>query len=53
MSKIQDWEYDDVIHNYHQWQEELEKLLADEEPDKEAIEEVKIIIANYESIIFD
>lgn len=53
MSKIKEWEYDDVMHDYMQWQDELENLLNDEEPDEEEITRVKKIIADYEDALFD
>lgn len=53
MSKIKEWEYDDVMHDYMKWQDELENLLNDEEPDGEEIERVKKIIADYEDVLFD
>lgn len=53
MSKIQEWEYDDAMHDYMQWQDELENLLSDEEPDEEEIARVKKIIADYEDALFE
>lgn len=53
MSKIKEWEYDDVMHDYLQWQDELEKLLDENEPDVDAINEAKKIIADYEDVLFD
>ena len=50
--KINDWEYDDVMHDYLQWQDELERLLQEEEPDEDAIDEAKKIIADYEEALF-
>lgn len=53
MNKIKEWEYDDIMHDYIQWQEELENLLNDEELDEEEIKRVKKIIANYEEVLFE
>lgn len=53
MSKIKEWEYDDAMHDYMQWKDELENLLSDEEPDEEEIERVKKIIADYEDALFE
>lgn len=53
MNKIQEWEYDDAMHDYMKWQDELANLLNDELSDEEEIERVKKIIANYEDILFD
>lgn len=50
---IKEWEYEDVMHDYMQWQDELENLLNDEEPDEEEIERVKKIIADYEDALFE
>ena len=52
MSKVRDWEYDDVMHDYLQWQNELERLLAQEIPDEEQIREVKGYIADFEDALF-
>lgn len=52
MKKIKEWEYDDAMHDYMQWQDELESLLKDEEQDKEEIERIKKIIADYEEALF-
>lgn len=41
LKKVKDWEYDDAMHDYMQWQNELRNLLNDEEQDKEEIERVK------------
>lgn len=53
MAKIEKWEYDDAMHDYLQWQNELENLLEDEESDEEEIARVKEIIANYEDVLFE
>lgn len=53
MSKIKDWEYDDAMHDYLKWTDELENLLNDEEQDEEEIERVKKIIADYEDALFN
>lgn len=53
MSKVQEWEYDDAMHDYMKWQDELENLLSDEEPDEEEIARVKKIIADYEDALFN
>jgi hypothetical protein len=50
---IKDWEYDDAMHDYMQWKDELENLLNDEEQDEEEIERVKKIIADYEDALFE
>lgn len=50
---IKEWEYDDAMHDYMQWQNELENLLNEEEPDEEEIERVRKIIANYENALFE
>ena len=52
MSKIQDWERDDVMHDLLQWQSELEKLMDEDEPDEDAIKEAKEIIAEYEDALY-
>lgn len=52
MSKVREWEYDDVMHDYLQWQDELERLLAQEVPDEEQIREVKGYIADFEDALF-
>ena len=52
MSKIQDWEYDDAMHDYLQWQDELERLLNEDEPDEPSIQEAREIIADYEDALF-
>lgn len=52
-NKIQEWERDDAIHDYLQWQDELENLLNAEEPDEEEIQRVKKIIADYEDALFE
>lgn len=52
MSKVKDWEYDDIMHDYLQWQNELERLLDAEEPDEEAIKEAEDIIADYEDALY-
>ena len=52
MSKINEWEYDDAMHDYLQWKDELEKLLNDEEPDEEEIKRVQNIVTNYEDALF-
>lgn len=52
MKKIKEWEYDDAMHDYMQWQDELENLLSDEEQDEEEIERVKKIISDYEDALF-
>ena len=33
--KVQEWEYDDVMHDYLQWKNELDRLLKEEEPKRE------------------
>jgi hypothetical protein len=53
MGKIKEWEYDDVMHDYMQWTDELENLLNEEEPDEEEIERVRKIIADYEDALFN
>jgi hypothetical protein len=53
MSKIKEWEYDDAMHDYMKWQDELENLLNDEDPDEEEIARVKKIIADYEDALFE
>lgn len=50
---IKDWEYDDAMHDYMQWTDELENLLNDEEQDEEEIERAKKIIADYEDALFE
>ena len=52
MSKIKEWEYDDVMHDYLQWQDELERLLDEDEPDEDAIKEAKEMIADYEDALY-
>ena len=52
MSKIQDWEYDDAMHDYLQWQDELTRLLAEDERDEDAIKEAREMIADYEDALF-
>ena len=52
MSKIKEHEYDDAMHDYLQWQEELERLLDEEESDEEAIQKVREIITDYEDALF-
>ena len=53
MSKIQEWEYDDAMHDYMKWKDELGNLLNDEEPDEEEIARVKKIITDYEDALFE
>ena len=52
MSKVRDWEYDDAMHDYLQWQDELERLLDEEVPDEDAIKEARKMIADYEDALF-
>lgn len=52
MSKVNDHEYDDAMHDYMQWKDELERLLNDEEPDEDAIYEAKEMIEKYEDALF-
>ena len=52
MSKIKEWERDDVMHDYLQWQDELEKLLDEDEPDEDVIKEAKKMVADYEEALF-
>lgn len=52
MSKVKEWEYDDVMHDYLKWQDELERLLQEEEPDEDAIKEAKGYIADFEDALF-
>lgn len=51
--KVQEWEYDDVMHDYLQWKNELDRLLKEEEPDEEAIKETEEIIEKYEGFLFN
>lgn len=51
--KVQEWEYNDAMHDYRQWQDELERLLNDEGQDEEEIKRVKKIIADYEDALFE
>ena len=50
--KVNDWEYDDTMHDYLQWKDELEQLLGEEEQDEDAIEEAKKMVADYEDALF-
>lgn len=52
MSKVKEWEYDDVMHDYLQWQDELERLLDEDEPDEDAINEAKKMVAYYEEALY-
>ena len=47
MSKVKEWEYDDVMHDYLQWQDELERLLDEDEPDEDAPEQWSEIKEKY------
>ena len=53
MNKIQEWEYDDVMHDYMKWQDELENLLNNDDADEEEIAKVKKIIEDYEDVLFE
>ena len=53
MAKIKEWEYDDVMHDYIRYTEELEELMQEDEPDEEEIEEIKKIIADFEDVLFN
>jgi hypothetical protein len=50
---IGDWEYDDAMHDYHKWQDELERLENDAEPDEDSINEARAMVEKYEEILFD
>lgn len=50
--KVKEWEYDDVMHDYLQWQDELERLLDEDEPDEDAINEAKKMVAYYEDALY-
>ena len=52
MSKVNEWEYDDAMHDYLQWEDELERLLKEEEVDEEEIKRVENIISNYKEALF-
>lgn len=52
MSKIKEWEYDDVMHDYLQWQDELGRLLDEDVSDEDAIKEAKEIITDYEDALY-
>ena len=52
MRKINEWERDDAMHDYLQWQNELERLLNEDDPDADAIEDAKEMIAGYEEVLF-
>ena len=52
MSKVNEWEYDDAMHDYLQWKDELERLLKEEEVDEEEIKRVENIISNYKEVLF-
>lgn len=52
MSLIKDHEYDDAMHDYLQWKDELENLLSEEERDEDAIFEAKEMIHKYEEALF-
>lgn len=53
MSKINEWEYDDIMSDYMQWKDELKRLLKEDETDEEEIKRVKDIISNYEKALFE
>ena len=52
MSKVNEWEYDDAMHDYLQWKDELERLLKEEEIDEEEITRVENIISDYKEVLF-
>lgn len=52
MSLVREHEYDDAMHDYMQWKDELERLLNDEEPDEDAIFEAKEMVDKYEDALF-
>ena len=52
MSKVKGWDYDGVMNDYLQWQNELERLLDAEEPNEEAIKEAEDILADYENALY-
>lgn len=53
MSKVKEWEYDDVMHDYIQYTEELEKILNEDEPDEEEVARLEKIIADFEDALFN
>ena len=52
MSKVNEWEYDDAMHDYLQWKDELERLFKEEEIDEEEITRVENIISDYKEVLF-
>lgn len=52
MSKVREHEYDDAMHDYMQWKDELKRLLDEKEPDEDAIFEAKEMIDKYEDALF-
>lgn len=52
MSKVKEWEYDDTMHDYTKWTDELRRLLSEDEPDMEEIERVKKVVDDYENALF-
>lgn len=52
MSKVREHEYDDAMHDYMQWKDELERLLNEDEKDEEAIFEAKEMVEKYEDALF-
>ena len=52
MLKINEWEYDDAMHDYIKFKDELEKLLSDKEPDEEEVLRLKRIISDYEEVLY-
>lgn len=52
MSKVREHEYDDAMHDYMQWKDELERLLNEDEKDEEAIFEAKEMVEKYEEALF-
>ena len=52
MSLVREHEYDDAMHDYMQWKDELERLLNDDEKDEEAIFEAKKMVDKYEDALF-
>lgn len=51
--KNRDLEYYDAMHDYKQWQNELKRLLNEEEPDESSIERAKKVILILKQVYFD
>ena len=51
--KNRDLEYYDAMHDYKQWQNELKRLLNEEEPDESSIERGKKVILILKQVYFD